>query len=56
MAETAILERSAVVRHGRKLEYFTIGWNALEGLVAVVAGKGPAVFRWSVLESTVSSK
>jgi hypothetical protein len=26
------------VRHGRRLEYFTIGWNALEGLVAVIAG------------------
>src|SRR5258707_53982 len=38
MAETAIFERTAVVRHGRRLEYFTIGWNALEGLVAVVAG------------------
>lgn len=38
MAETAILERPAVVRHGRRLEYFTIAWNALEGLVAVVAG------------------
>lgn len=38
MAETASLERSLVVRHGRRLEYFTIGWNALEGLVAVVAG------------------
>lgn len=38
MAETATLERKAVVCHGRRLEYFTIGWNALEGLVAVVAG------------------
>jgi divalent metal cation (Fe/Co/Zn/Cd) transporter len=38
MVETAILERAAVVRHGRRLEYFTIAWNALEGLVAVVAG------------------
>src|SRR2546427_9520570 len=38
MAESAILERTAVVRHGRRLEYFTIAWNALEGLVAVVAG------------------
>jgi len=38
MVETAILERPAVVRHGRRLEYFTIAWNALEGLVAVVAG------------------
>jgi divalent metal cation (Fe/Co/Zn/Cd) transporter len=38
MAETAVLERTAIVRHGRRLEYFTIAWNALEGLVAVVAG------------------
>jgi divalent metal cation (Fe/Co/Zn/Cd) transporter len=38
MAETAILERTAVVRRGRRLEYFTIAWNALEGLVAVIAG------------------
>ena len=38
MVETAILERTAAARHGRRLEYFTIAWNALEGLVAVVAG------------------
>ena len=38
MTETAILERTAVVHRGRKLEYFTIGWNSLEGLVAVAAG------------------
>jgi len=38
MTETAVLERKSVVRHGRRLEYFTIAWNALEGLVAVVAG------------------
>src|SRR5258708_5366707 len=38
MAETAILERKAVVLHGRRLEYFTVAWNALEGLVALVAG------------------
>src|SRR5437879_13412064 len=38
MAETAILERSAIVRHGRRLEFFTIAWNGLEGLVAVIAG------------------
>ncbi len=37
MSETAILDRTAVVRHGRTLEYFTIAWNALEGLLAVVA-------------------
>src|SRR5882724_3505471 len=38
MAGSAVLERAAVVRHGRRLEYFTIAWNALEGLAAVVAG------------------
>src|ERR1700746_1907398 len=38
MTEIAILERTAVVRHGRSLEYFTIAWNLVEGLVAVVAG------------------
>jgi divalent metal cation (Fe/Co/Zn/Cd) transporter len=38
MAEIAVLERTAVVRHGRRLEYFTIAWNGLEGLVAVVTG------------------
>jgi divalent metal cation (Fe/Co/Zn/Cd) transporter len=38
MAGTAILQRSTVVRRGRRLEYFTIAWNALEGLIAIVAG------------------
>ncbi len=38
MDGTAILERSAFVRRGRRLEYFTVAWNALEGLVAVFAG------------------
>src|SRR5712671_4371797 len=38
MSGTAILERAAVVRRGRRLEYFTVVWNTLEGLVAVVAG------------------
>jgi divalent metal cation (Fe/Co/Zn/Cd) transporter len=38
MSETVSLERTAIVRHGRRLECFTIAWNALEGLVAVVAG------------------
>jgi divalent metal cation (Fe/Co/Zn/Cd) transporter len=36
--ESAILERTGVVRRGRRLEYFTIVWNGLEGLVAVIAG------------------
>jgi divalent metal cation (Fe/Co/Zn/Cd) transporter len=32
------VERSTIAEHGKRLEYFTIGWNTLEGLVAVVAG------------------
>ena len=32
------LERPAAVLRGRRLEYFTIVWNTLEGLVAVIAG------------------
>jgi hypothetical protein len=32
------LDRQAVTRRGKQLEYFTIAWNTLEGLVAVVAG------------------
>ena len=35
--ETA-LERQAVAQRGKRLEYFTIAWNSLEGLVAVIAG------------------
>ena len=38
MTDVAILERTATVRRGRRLEYFTIVWNLLEGLVAVGAG------------------
>lgn len=30
--------RATAVRRGRYLEYFTIGYNSLEGLIAVVAG------------------
>src|SRR5262245_34390783 len=37
MAE-AVLDRQAIADRGKRLEYFTIGWNTLEGLVAVVAG------------------
>jgi len=33
-----VLDRQGVVQRGKRLEYFTIGWNTLEGLVAVVAG------------------
>jgi divalent metal cation (Fe/Co/Zn/Cd) transporter len=38
MGDAAILERTAVVNRGRRLEYFTIAWNTLEGLIAIVAG------------------
>src|SRR4051812_47243318 len=31
-------DRSTIALRGRRLEYFTILWNSLEGLVAVVAG------------------
>ncbi len=30
--------RQATAQRGKRLEYFTIAWNSLEGLVAVVAG------------------
>jgi divalent metal cation (Fe/Co/Zn/Cd) transporter len=33
-----ILDRPAAVLRGRRLEYFTVVWNTLEGLIAVVAG------------------
>jgi divalent metal cation (Fe/Co/Zn/Cd) transporter len=32
------VDRQSVARRGKQLEYFTIAWNSLEGLVAVVAG------------------
>ena len=38
MKATKVLDRLSIVRHGRRLEYFTIAWNALEGLFAVIAG------------------
>jgi divalent metal cation (Fe/Co/Zn/Cd) transporter len=38
MVEAIPIDRVAVARHGRKLEYFTIAWNCVEGLVAVIAG------------------
>jgi divalent metal cation (Fe/Co/Zn/Cd) transporter len=31
-------ERTALAERGRRLEYFTIAWNSLEGLVAIGAG------------------
>jgi divalent metal cation (Fe/Co/Zn/Cd) transporter len=37
MVEIAI-DRQAVAERGKRLEYFTIIWNSLEGLVALIAG------------------
>jgi divalent metal cation (Fe/Co/Zn/Cd) transporter len=37
MVEIA-LNRQAAAKRGKRLEYFTIVWNSLEGLVALIAG------------------
>jgi len=34
----ASLDRTAMARRGSRVEYFTIVWNSLEGVVALVAG------------------
>jgi divalent metal cation (Fe/Co/Zn/Cd) transporter len=36
--EIALTTRASLLVRGRRLEYFTIGWNILEGLIGVVAG------------------
>src|SRR5713226_3507922 len=33
-----VLDRHAIARRGKRLEYFTIAWNSVEGSVAVIAG------------------
>lgn len=38
MAEAGVIDRAEATRRGRRLEYFTIVWNSLEGAVAVIAG------------------
>ena len=35
---TGIIDRAALIKRGRYLEYFTIGYNSLEGLIAVGTG------------------
>ncbi len=32
-------DRVRLVRRGLPLEYFTIGYNSLEGLIAIIAGR-----------------
>ena len=38
MEQTDLWKRNAAVQRGRRLEYFTIGWNIIEGAVAVTSG------------------
>lgn len=38
MAELIIANREREVGRGRRLEYFTIAWNTVEGIVGVIAG------------------
>ena len=38
MATTIPPSRIQLIRRGQRLEYFTIGYNSLEGLVSIVAG------------------
>lgn len=38
MPDAQLTDRASIARRGRRLEYFSILWNVLEGLVAVVAG------------------
>ena len=35
---TGIIDRRALIKRGRYLEYFTIGYNSIEGLIALGAG------------------
>jgi divalent metal cation (Fe/Co/Zn/Cd) transporter len=36
--ELLATERRAIAEHGKRLEYFTVAWNTVEGLVAVISG------------------
>jgi divalent metal cation (Fe/Co/Zn/Cd) transporter len=38
MATIDTLQRPAAVLRGRRLEYFTVVWNTLEGLIAIISG------------------
>jgi len=39
MDGTESLDRAAMARRGSRLEYFTIVWNSLEGVVPLVTGR-----------------
>ena len=36
--DTAVMDRTVLVHRGRKVEYFTIAWNAAEGFLAIIMG------------------
>jgi divalent metal cation (Fe/Co/Zn/Cd) transporter len=36
--ELTTADRAITARNGKRLEYFTIAWNMLEGLLSVIAG------------------
>jgi divalent metal cation (Fe/Co/Zn/Cd) transporter len=38
LAMDTVLNREAAARRGKNVEYFTIAWNSVEGIVAVLAG------------------
>ena len=38
MPYVSAADRALLVRRGRRLEYLTLAWNSLEGLVAILAG------------------
>src|SRR5271166_6653391 len=38
MTYASATDRATLVQRGRRLEYFTLAWNTLEGIVAVAAG------------------
>ena len=33
-----VADRRAIAERGKRLEYFTLAWNSLEGIIAVIAG------------------
>jgi len=36
--DAPLIDRASIAHRGQNLEYFSIGWNVVEGLVAVIAG------------------
>jgi divalent metal cation (Fe/Co/Zn/Cd) transporter len=38
MTDATAVNRHYLVRRGQRLEYFTILWNSLEGLVSIISG------------------